>query len=84
MSDRTLNIHFTDGTHVSFRFPKQHEEPHQLMATMQAALESDKLVLMNEAEGLFVFPTANIKYIRLEPAPEQVPPGAIRGAELLS
>lgn len=60
--DRTLTLHFNDGTKIAFEFPEQ--ASHELVkeARIKELLASQNLVI--EAEGqVMIFPMTSIKYI---------------------
>ncbi len=82
MSDkRWLTIHFTDNTEMRFDFTKQDIDPTIIGEVVEKVTESNKLVL--EVEGvMYMFPYANIKYIRVSPCPENLPETAIKGVHI--
>jgi hypothetical protein len=64
MADRHPTIHFTDGTHLPFSFPRQPEVAAYNMTQRVQELLKDQY-LMIEADGaVMLFPFANIKYIQ--------------------
>ena len=78
---RALTIHFTDGSNVSFDFPKQLSDEQAVATRLEKLLKNPYLLI--EGDGvLFLFPTNNIKYIQAHPAPAKLPDTAIRGATL--
>ncbi len=79
---RGMTIHFTDGSKLSFQFPRQIEEDYNAAAKLEQLL--DKQHLLVEAEGLlYMFPLQNIKYVQVYPSPPRLPDTAIEGASLL-
>ena len=77
-----LSVHFTDGSKLDCQFERQTDDSMQALKNIRRAMEADKLVA--EIEGqLFLIPMANVKYIRLVPAPDNLPEGVIRGARLV-
>ncbi len=78
---RWLTIHFTDNTEMRFDFLIQDVDPAILGAVVEKVAESNKLIL--EVEGvMYMFPYANIKYIRVSPCPEKLPETAIMGVHI--
>lgn len=77
---RRAIIHFNDGSHLALEWPKQ-EMPGQIFLSeaLRKAIEARQLLV--EVEGnLLVIQMANLNYIELQPAPDDLPDGAIRGA----
>lgn len=76
---RTMMIHFNDGTKKLIGFPAPaNDGDGNLAMRIDEALNSRYLVL--EAEGtLLVIPVESIKYLQSYPAPQKLPPYAIRG-----
>ena len=80
-NQRALTIHFTDDTKISFDFPKQLSDEQAVASRLEKLLNNPYLLI--EGDGaLFVFPTNNIKYFQVYPAPSKLPDTAIRGAEV--
>ena len=64
--DRTLVVHFNDGTKMAFAFPRQ-ADPHSAAAKLEDVLGNDQLTI--EAEGtLVMIPMSSVKYAQLVPA----------------
>lgn len=90
--DRTLTLHFVDGSKLTFEFPRQTDNEAARQMKVADFLTAKNLVV--EAEGsVLVFPVANIKYIALNgPAPlaakgrqpTGLPRHAILGARIAS
>jgi hypothetical protein len=60
--DRTLTLHFNDGTKIAFDFPEQASHALVKEAKIKELLASPNLVI--EAEGqVMIFPMTSIKYI---------------------
>lgn len=79
---RGKTIHFTDGSKLSFQFPRRLEEGYNTAARLEHLL--DKQHLLVEAEGLlYMFPLQNIKYVQVYPSPSPLPDTAVEGASLL-
>ena len=78
-TQRTMLIHFNDGTKKLIAFPAPVADGDgNLAMRIEEALSSRYLVL--EAEGtLLVIPVESIKYLQSYPAPRKLPPYAIRG-----
>ena len=80
--DRSLTIHFLDGSEMSLAFPRQQGNPLLLAKRIQEALDANHLAI--EAEGeLLVFPKTGIKYLKMSPLPDELPETIIRGAKIL-
>jgi len=78
---RTLTVHFNDGSRMTVRFPQQVVDPAQLASRLQKALDSRHLSL--EVDGqLLVIPMGSVKYLQAAPAPEKLPDSVIRGASV--
>jgi hypothetical protein len=76
---RDLSIHFIDGSQLRVNFPRQGGTPHATLIKLNEALAARQLLV--EADGgLLVIPFENIKYIQSYPAPENLPPHAIKAA----
>jgi hypothetical protein len=78
--NRSMIIHFTDGSRKVLEFPQQLSDTDtSAILRIKELLEARHLVI--EAEGaLIVIPVENIKYIQVTPAPKRLPGNAIRGA----
>ena len=62
--DRTITLHFNDGSKIQFEFPEQGSNAAAKQIKLAEFMTSKHLVV--EAEGsIFLFPIANIKYIAL-------------------
>jgi hypothetical protein len=74
--DRTLTLHFVDGSRLSFEFPEQSPSSAARQIKLADFMTSKHLVI--EAEGtVMMFPVANIKYIALSgPTPARGKAGA--------
>jgi len=81
--DVTTAVHFTDGTSLKFKHTRQSgEDWASMMTNLKKALEADKFAA--EVGGdLIVIPTVNIKYVRVSPAPPNLPHGILRDAEIV-
>jgi hypothetical protein len=79
-NEKSLVIHFTDGSTVSFNFAKQVNDPMQVVKSVDNALNQPYLSI--EADGiLHLYPRENIKSIQLYPSPAKLPEYTIKGAE---
>lgn len=76
---RSMIIHFNDGTKKQIAFPAPvSDDDGNLAMRIEEALSARYLVL--EAEGsLLVIPIESIKSLQTFPAPQKLPPYAIRG-----
>ena len=85
--DRTMTLHFNDGTRLTFEFPEQAANAAARQIKLAEFMTNRHVVV--EAEGsVMIFPIANIKYIALN-APGQsffkgpaLPKHAIMGARI--
>ena len=76
-----MTIHFTDGTQLSFVYPKAEGVNHTLATRIEALFRHQYLML--EVDGsVMLFPLANIKYIQAHPAPDPLPANIISGARM--
>lgn len=79
---KNMTIHFNDKTKLDLRFEQQVSDAVTQATELRKAMESETLSL--EIEGrLIVIPMRSVKYIQLEPAPEGLPKGVIRGAKVV-
>ena len=79
--DRTLVVHFNDGTKLAFSFPRQ-ADAHSASAKLDELLKHDNLAV--EADGtLILIPLTSVKYAQVVPAPEAVSGSVIRGARMV-
>ena len=79
--DRHMVIYFMDGSNTKLSFPKQVRSDETVPIRLDAAL--DKPALIVEAEGgVMAIPFANIKYIRIYPAPKVLPDYVIKHAHV--
>jgi hypothetical protein len=81
--EKSLIIHFMDGSKMSVTFPKQAEFAHQIVRKTQQALENNQLAF-EAGNDLFVIPMSSIKYLQVSPAADNLPDSVIRGATLTS
>ncbi len=84
MSTRTagLIIRFMDGSKMALRYPKQSgNDPATIAANVRKALEADRLLVEVDGNLLFI-PLANVKYLQVSPAPDVLPPNALRNARV--
>ncbi len=85
MAERvTGTIYFMDGTKLSLEWPQQAgNDPSVIAVNVRKALETDRI--MAEVDGnLLVIPVRNIKYIQITPAPQKLPTGVLRSAQITS
>ncbi len=78
----TMVVHFTGGTKISLRYPRQAGEDSVINAVgLRKMLNSDKIIA--EVDGdLMVIPVNNVTYITVSPAPTELPKGVIRNAKV--
>jgi hypothetical protein len=76
-------IFFMDGTKMTLSWPRpEGNDPSTIATAVKNALDSDKLMAVVDGY-LLVIPMRNIKYIQITPAPEKLPTGVVRGAQLV-
>ena len=89
--DRTLTLHFNDGSKLTFDFPRQADNDAARQIKLADFMTGKHLVV--EADGhVLIFPVANIKYIAMSvprPDPKRnqptgLPRHAILGARIVS
>jgi hypothetical protein len=82
MSEVKGTIFFMDGSKMVLSWPRQANDPTMAATQVKSALENDKLTV--EVDGsLIVIPMRNVKYIQVSPAPEKLPGGVVRGAQIV-
>ena len=81
--DVRLVIHFMDGSKIDARFPRQTTDPIKVAQNIRKAMDLDKLTIEMEGQ-LMLIPLANVKYLQVSPAPDNLPEGVIKGASLIS
>ena len=78
----SMTVFFLDGTSASFRYPRQAgADPATIAATVRKAIDADRLVLEVNRD-LLVIPVKSVKYIQVSPAPDHLPGGILRHAEI--
>jgi hypothetical protein len=85
MGTRTagLVVRFVDGSKLALRYAKDaSEDPATTAANVRKALEADRLLAEVDGSLLFI-PMANVKYIRITPAPDVLPATVLRNARLV-
>ena len=88
--DRSLTLHFNDGSKLSFDFPRQADNAAARQMKLADFLTGKHLVV--EADGsILIFPVSNIKYIAMtaplqdaRKTPTSLPRHAILGARIVS
>ena len=78
---RFLTVYFTDGSKMSVTFPQQSDDISEIAGRVQKALDANQLAIEIDGE-LFVIPMSNVKYVQVNPAPENLPETVIRGGAL--
>ena len=84
MSDnmRVMTVRYTNGTAHKFAFPAVSEDKFNVAARIQELLNQKQLLL--ELGGrLIIIPFENVQMIELNPAPDKIPPNAIKNAKLV-
>lgn len=82
--DRSLVIHFNNGSKLELTFPVQiKNSTAAVIEGIKKIMETDKLVI--EAEGkLLVIPWTSVKQLEVTPVPPAMPFGAIKGAKIVA
>ena len=85
--DRSLTLHFMDGSSVSFDFPEQSKNEAARQIMLEEIIKNQ--YVMVEADGVFMlFPVVNIRSIQVLAPPTSGKPvplkGIIRGATVVS
>ncbi len=79
--ERGMTVHFTDGSKMDLRFPKQVKSDETVSVRLEKIL--DRAALLVEADGaLLVFPFSNVKYLQVYPSPPKLPDYVIKDASL--
>ena len=79
--ERLLTIHFIDGSDMALSFPPQPGNPLRLAKRIEEAMESNYFA--TEVDGkLVIVPKTSIKFMEVEPLPDEIPETVIRGAKL--
>ncbi len=81
--ERFLTVYFLDGSDLSIAFPKQAGNPLLLAKRVQSALDADQIVLEVDDE-LMMIPKNSVKYLTLNPLPEELPETVIRGGAIVT
>ena len=85
MDDNTnvsLAIHFNDGTHSLYEFPRQTTDSEIASHAMRQLIQ-DKVLFLEQDGGLTAIPLSSVKYIRSWPRPLTLPSTTLQGAELV-
>jgi len=81
MAERWMEITFTSGKRMRFKFPVQATDASVVERTEEILLQPSITV---NAEGvLYVLPTSAIEMITVTPAPKKLPRTVIRAAKLV-
>jgi hypothetical protein len=81
VEERGMVIHFTDGSKMGLKFPKQVKSDETVGVRLEKVL--DKETLLVEADGaLLLFPFSSIKYLQVYPSPPKLPDYVIKDASL--
>ena len=81
---RTLTIHYTNGSQQVFSFPPQSKDDTSSLASrFQRILDSNHMSL-DLGDRLLIVSQANVQSIEISPPPEKVPPLALRGVKLIA
>jgi hypothetical protein len=81
MNERWMEITFTGGNKIRFKFPVQATDE----SVAQRTEEILKLpsITINAGDVLYVIPTSAIQMITVSPAPKKLPRTVIRAAKLV-
>lgn len=81
MSKAWCTISFNDGEQMKLKWERPEEANVRAAAMMDQVLNQESIAI--EVEGrLLVIPVNSIRTIEVNPAPEKLPPTAVRGAKL--
>lgn len=84
---RSMTLHFTDGTKITFDFPEQTTNIAGKNLCIEDFLSNDSVLIENEG-NLLVFPMHNIKYVQFAASEAfdldvvKLPRSLIRGATI--
>ena len=78
-----MTVYFIDGSDMSISFPEPGGNPLMLARRIQAALDADQVALEVDDE-LMMIPKSSIKYMTLNPLPDELPESVIRGASVVT
>jgi hypothetical protein len=82
MNERTMEITFTGGENIRFRFPVQSKDE-TVVQRIEEFLKQPS-VTVNAGDVVYVIPTSAIRMITVTPAPKRLPRTVIRAAKLIS
>jgi hypothetical protein len=79
--DRGIAIHFTDGSSLSFEFPKQADNVHARQIMLRE-IAAERMLIIESDGALYYVPFDNIRYLTAYPAPAELPKNTVRGAKI--
>src|SRR6478735_8387825 len=69
----TATFHFTDGTRLVLRWPRQADrDPATLASRLRQALDGNQLAFSVDSD-LLIVPMRSVKYVHISPAPPVMP-----------
>lgn len=78
-----LTIYFNDDTRLDIAAPPRSDDAMTRMQMVRKAMDVDKLMI--EVDGqLMMIPLNNVKYIKISPAPTELPDGVVKGGILMT
>jgi hypothetical protein len=80
INERTLEINFSGGRTLKFKFPVQARDENAAQRIDEALKRSTLAISANDK--LYVIPTSAIETITVSPGPKKLPRAVIRGATL--
>ena len=82
-NDRLLTIHFIDGSEMKVTFPEQGGNPLRLAKRVQEAVIDSRQFAIEIGGQLYVFPMSSVKYLQMNPSPDELPENIILGAAII-
>ena len=80
----TATFHFTDGTRLVLRWPKQADrDPATLASRLRQALDQSQLAFSVDGD-LMIVPMRSVKYVHISPAPPVMPSLVVTDASIES
>ena len=80
----TATFHFTDGSRLVLRWPKQGDrDPATLASRLRQALDGNQLSFSVDGD-LLIVPMRSVKYVHISPAPPVMPSLVVTDASIES
>jgi len=81
---RTLTIHYTNGSKQIFSFPPQSKDDTSSLASKFQRMLDSNYMSLNLGDRLLIVAQANIQSIEISPPPEKMPPLVLNGVKLIA